>query len=476
MTETATHSNFQDRRVDFGVAGLQEGKPPILRRVTLRRMSVAALAIIIYGTLGPLGLSGGSWLSSNGEATWILLWQHCDKNDIFTNFAVYFPVGMALRLLMRRRGRAGAPDFLAAMSLSLVLSYVTEYFQQYMPARSSNLCDVVVNGFGAFAGCLAAPHFQHILRAGHIAGFRLWNRSSWTILAIITGLITTLLMTIPFRIAFSAVEVELTRPLDLVDVERFGMFAAFGFCLMAAAVQRDGDRMSALRAVVPPIFAFATWLEGIQLFLSTHACGLLDILIAFLGGLAGCGAALRFVELDLIRGPEGMESRARLGRKSRLSPRLRRVLALGALAATILCIVTARAARFGGLSPYELPSVRWLPFQAHFMLPFHRMIDEIVGSIALYGVLSILCLALTYGCSRLIGLYMLLGVVGGIECCYYLLGHTADMTALLLAFVAWALTVGIWAALTPQPRSVVDESVSPVRRAAPTLPNSSQPG
>ena len=83
-----------ERAVVGGVA-----KPPILSRVTLRLLCAGCLVAILYGTLGPLGSSRTPWVVTVAPWRWIPPPQPSDLDDVLTNLAVYFPVGVAFRLL-----------------------------------------------------------------------------------------------------------------------------------------------------------------------------------------------------------------------------------------------------------------------------------------------------------------------------------------------------------------------------------------
>jgi VanZ family protein len=136
-------------------------------------LCVMFLALVVYGTLGPLGLRRGPWIVSVANWQWIPPLRPSDVNDILTNFAVYVPVGIALRLLVRRRGATGWPDFLSSVTLSVALSYATEVLQQAMPTRVSSLTDTLVNGSAALVGSLCAVSAQRGLRRLHVLVFLL---------------------------------------------------------------------------------------------------------------------------------------------------------------------------------------------------------------------------------------------------------------------------------------------------------------
>ena len=103
MASPADSISPRDRLGDDPRSVENEHKPSVLRRSTVRLISAACLLLILYGTLGPLGLHGGPWLTA--VDTWTLAppWERSGIQDIVTNLLIYIPMGICLRLLLRRR-------------------------------------------------------------------------------------------------------------------------------------------------------------------------------------------------------------------------------------------------------------------------------------------------------------------------------------------------------------------------------------
>ncbi len=423
-------------------------KPTVLTRKSVRFASVLSLLLIVYGTLGPLGIALDGWLRMPTSWSWVPAWEPTDRNDVFTNLMVYLPVGLALRLLIRRRGAAGLGDFLAAMFATVLLSYGTELLQQFMPARVSNGWDIVFNTIGAAVGALFAPYFQQTVRNTHAKVFSRYQTNSWGVLAIMTGVVTSGLMVIPLDFTTPSVEIELDRDLDLVDVRRFGMFLVLGFALYARAAQRALRPASALRASIGAVAFMSMGLELAQISLASHECGLLDIFIAFLGGAAGCGVAWKFVEGGLIRAAWLADAEEDPGGIT-LSPRVKQTLVYGALVAGLLAlyIVSIDAAQ-EAVKRTESLTVRWIPFQAHFMMPFHKVIAHVIQAVTLYLFLSLLSLAFGRGFGGLLGLLLVMGLSVLIEAyTMFRFGSVADVTGPLLALAGWFLAQRCWRAM-----------------------------
>ena len=438
MTAAGHNQHPADRRCDAPrlIDGLS--KPPVLRRATIRWVCVVYVGLVVYGTLGPLGHRDAAWLRMPESWQWVPSWQPTDRNDLLTNVLVYIPVGVALRLLVRRRGSSGAAELLLAVGLSAGLSYGTETLQQLMPARSSSRVDLLVNATAALLGCAIAPWMQNGVRRCHAWVFWHWRRHPWGVLAgLMTGL-ATVLMTIPWDLSAPALEVQWDRQFDRLDFRRFALFTLLGFTLTMAMHERLGRWPQAVAEAVKRVFVLGVVLEACQILIKSHSCGLLDIGTAFLGGMTGCGAARWLVGLKL----------SEYRRFSTIGRRAASLALVGLVVLTLASGVSRYSA--AGLSPYGL-NVIWVPFQTHFYQPFDRVVTDIFESLALYATLTVLCLYLTQGRGRRTALLLLAGLVGLVQLMrMHFPGGAADVTALLLAVLAWLITVRCWMAFFPQ--------------------------
>ena len=425
MMPRSTHSALRDRRTDSPRTSGGE-KPPILGRACQRFLAILAMALICYGTLGPLGGADGKWLERAAQWQWTPASQPCDFNDTVTNIFVYIPIGWALRLLLRRRGRAGLRDFLAAATLAAALSYLTELLQQFMPARSSNLNDVGLNLFGALIGCFIAPHSQRITRVIHSLAFIKIRTRPWSLAACAAAVGAAALMTAPWNLTSPMFELTAAGPLVLTDLARFGLFALVGFVFAAAAVERcrSIDR-SVLIAIVGAVILAAS-LETAQAFIGARLASLQHFLIACLGGLLGVAAG---------------SVRHRL----RIAP----IPAAIALLATVGYLLVAEVAGTQHALTPGLSAIEWrLPFQALFMKPFDHVIADVLESFLLYAFLSVLSLILARRARAVSALVLLVGLVGTVECFRMTFaGGVFDMTPFVVAAAAWAATCYAWTAL-----------------------------
>jgi len=463
---TAPYS-IGDRWGDCRVVVRGVAKPPTLSRRTLRALCVASLAVIVYGTLGPLMRGSGPWVVAVEHWRWAPPRVSSDFNDVVTNFAVYVPVGVAFRLLVRRRGRAGWPDLLLGLGLSVALSYTTEVLQQAMPGRMSSLTDVYVNGLAALTGCLCAVPVQRVLRRLHAFVFvqvRVPQRR-WAILACAAVVATAILMTMPWSLMRPRAELGFGQPLSAADVQRGGMFALVGLFIARAVLTRKQDRSTALAGAWLLGTLVAVGLELSQLVLHEHVCSLLHAVVSVGGVSAGCAAAAALVRPHAT---------------PRAGPRHLRALAVVALIATAIyagaaglgekgvrnLLCTAPSGPFRQKVPDTFfptlrsePAVDWVPFHAHFHAPFPAVIADVLEQLAAYSFLTLLCLFLARERGPAVSCLLLFGLVGASECVRALVaGHHADTTAPLLAIVAWLLTTRVWRSI--QPRRAVPDRVT----------------
>jgi VanZ family protein len=197
-SDSALGARLGDRHDDLRVAVRGGVKPPVLSRRAIRGLCLVSLLIIVYGTLGPLH-AAGPWIVPVEHWHLVPPYVPSDLNDLFTNFVVYVPVGVAFRLLVRRRGRAGGRDLALGFALSLALSYTTEVLQQALPGRVPSATDVYVNALGALVGALCAVPAQGALRRIHGFFFVQSRAPQWRAVMLVTAAIAAiaLLVTMP---------------------------------------------------------------------------------------------------------------------------------------------------------------------------------------------------------------------------------------------------------------------------------------
>jgi hypothetical protein len=202
-----------------------------------------------------------------------------------------------------------------------------------------------------------------------------------------------------------------------------------------------------IRKVLTRIVLLAVLLEAAQVFIASHACGVLDILVAIAGGLAGMASALLLLRAGVLQAE-------RVGGHRPGPPTLTppwRAAVQAALVFTIVCVAAPGVWPTGSaMADSGGPDIRWVPFQAHFLEPFPIAAADLLESIGAYTFIALLCLLLTRGSGRLASLMLLMGMIAVVELCPALTAsRVADLTPLLLAVVAWLLAGRIWNAIYP---------------------------
>jgi hypothetical protein len=480
MTANATIGASGDRRGDARGDGLFAFKPPASSRNLQRWICLASLAVIVYGTVGPVGLHGGPWLRPRADWQWTLRPAPTDFNDVYTNFLVYLPVGVALRLLLRRRGVAGWVDFVLAGYAAAGLSYATELAQQFIPVRSSNLNDFYVNTLAALCGAGLAPWLQSRWRQWHAAAYGAWHRTPWTLAAAVLAVTALVLMTAPFAPRRPSVDWVLTRPLGVLDARRAGLFAILTAALALARAQRG--QWPAVMPAAARAALLATGLEVLQAGLQDHACSPLEWGLECGGAALGALLARRWVRRlaadrsALADGAWAEDFAGRVDDDPRPRPAFARDADADSSHAPVwgaVVLVLLMAYTFWALRPAAAPGERaagWgiaLPFDAEFGTPFAQVVTECVERLMLLAALAAGCCALRPSMGRVLAATVLAGVVGGAALVRALSGvATVDLTPTLLAGVAWLLAGHLWRLLQPLTLTPATALVSGARAAA----------
>lgn len=122
------------------------------------------LLMLVYGTLYPFS----GWVDPAGGFFRHFLgaqMSSVSKTDLITNVLVYIPAGLLLAASLARR--AGWPvAVLLATVLATLLSFSLEAAQVFLPARTSALSDLLLNGVGAAVGGGAALMLSGQTRGG----------------------------------------------------------------------------------------------------------------------------------------------------------------------------------------------------------------------------------------------------------------------------------------------------------------------
>lgn len=401
-------------------------KPPAPRRATVRAACLITLGLVLFGTLGPVSEPGTRAYAWPQRFDWRPAIQPTDANDLLTNLIVYLPVGVSLRLLVRRRGGAGWVDYALTCVLAAGLSAVTEILQQCMPARSSNAVDIVVNTLGAAAGAALAPSLQWRLRAAHARLFIALRRNPERTMAILVLSAVAALMTAPWRPHAPNWAFEWDRPWEWMDFRRLGAFALVGFFVTTATLGFQAGRWVGVITGVMLSCVFVVFVEMAQSGLAGHSASASDVRVQWAG--AGLGALLAWRRATQSRAPAAQ--------------------ALAGLLAAGLAVI-ALGAQWPVVAP-TAPAIRFVPFEAEFAAPFRSASLAICEQTLLFLLLTQGCLALSPGRKAGWALALLLSGAVLAELVHALLGGgAARSTSLALAFLGWFFGVRLWSALFP---------------------------
>ncbi|HMS27485.1 MAG TPA: VanZ family protein [Burkholderiaceae bacterium] len=128
------------------------------------------LALVVYASLYPFE----QW-RDQGVVPWAFIFQPWPKYwtwfDIVINMLGYAPLGFLGALTALRMGYAKQAVWLVSL-LTLLLSFLLESIQSYLPARVSSNVDFILNVFGAFIGVVCAWGLERIGAINHWHQFK----------------------------------------------------------------------------------------------------------------------------------------------------------------------------------------------------------------------------------------------------------------------------------------------------------------
>jgi glycopeptide antibiotics resistance protein len=74
--------------------------------------------------------------------------------DILINVVGFIPLGFLLARYLRYKGCGSLAVVLLAVAAGFGISFFIEILQAFLPARSSDMMDLIANTFGTIIGCL----------------------------------------------------------------------------------------------------------------------------------------------------------------------------------------------------------------------------------------------------------------------------------------------------------------------------------
>jgi glycopeptide antibiotics resistance protein len=439
----------------------------------------AVIAAALYGSLIPFKFDPAAYRAADGFGLFTLTWAPTSWEDILTNLAVYFPVGMTVFLAFRGTAFRGTafrytafcctPAWRWAAIIPTVLiggavSLLAETLQSGIAQRQASWIDVALNvagtAIGGVCGAALASAGESWLSRVRTAFNR---RPCSTVAAALTlGLIVYNLA--PFDFVTSTAKLHQaflranwslmaprppasdSRPLGPFSMQLAGAawFAVLGYF---TALARREDAIGARAAFVSAVghgFLLAVMIELLQLFTSSHRFDLLAVPLRGLSVTIGAWGAV-FV----------------LDTHTRSAWRLRRRLVLPTLMLLAAVAFQTAVTLVRSIDPvHGLPRsihvghVAWLPFERLWRGSMLRAGYETAAGLASFAVLAIM-VAILLRRTRIGNVWAATATVVGLFAVLtevlqaVTLAHTPDSTMPLLALISVGLVARVDSALRP---------------------------
>lgn len=439
---------------------------PMSGRVRLAGWVVVGL--VICGSLtpfqfDPVGLTGDGWVGLTDR-----VWPPSGLEDVLVNLAVYVPVGVVFYAWFRPRARRRGVAILIATIAGAGLSLVLELIQTMSPVRCASWIDVVVNGFGALLGAVAAPA---ALRLGQrwierIRRAFVEEPTSTVGLLLTLGLIVYAVAPFDFvledrefdrvfmrslwwpmaeRAAPTSTDAELAPYALLMSaVGMAGVFALLGCVSAMANRQRGLSPLAALWGAIGHGAVVAVIVEVLQLFVRSHVFDTADIATNTVAAAIGAWSALAVLDpMGIVRAPR---------RPGAAIP----ALLLGALVLAQIGYATLRSVSPADFSWAQIQwaDAGWAPFAAQFRMPFVTALGSMASSFLPYTLLATTAALYEWRrVGRVRWARVALIVVGTVTLCEMAQlatpAHVADVTEFFMGLLAVAACKAAWEAMLP---------------------------
>lgn len=432
-------------------------KPPVLRRPTIYFCALLVIGLVAFATLMPVHQAG--W-NSPKIPTFSLGWYRSGPVDVLLNLAMYIPVGLLLRLALRRRDRAGLSEIPKAVFLAAGLSLTTEYLQQSIAFRVASLTDVMVNIMGALVGAAVAPRCQMYFRNAHaLLFYAIRHRPFRTVTRFATVLIFASLWApfdfhagfqeelrrakwtpTPPEFYFSGAQVlgSFEDPYQdpLNDAGTFGAFLLLGLTLCLSARESRLGESAVIGRGVMSLAVIALFVECGQLFFAAHTFDVWDICVALVSGSLGIAMG-RKIQCDPGIGP-GAPHRI-------ICPES--LIGLALLFQVAYLMLRGFAPFYFGMKGHEFEAWFWVPFEGEiFRGRFGLLGDSVQETFRYLAAAFLLILYMDFHLQEVRGWHVcgfLLCVVGlGELYQIFLADRYADTTTPVLVIAAsWTMVV-----------------------------------
>jgi VanZ family protein len=276
-------------------------------RLRMAVLLLAYSACILYSTLLPFQFTWG-----DGDASYFGLALGRDSNhrwptpmgDLVGNIVLFLPLG-ALGYCMQSpsRPRARSLAVCLAAGVGLMLSLTVETLQRFTPARDPSTSDVIANTCGSLLGAATAAHWQERLRSSRLGRLAAWEGGDpWVAALVGMMVVVTLYSFMPFDVSLSRVLLRRSVRLACLDPRNdpasWGHLAegAVLHALLAGVVARLAQRRvgaaSSMLWGLGFTFAFALFLESLQVFVKSQVAATLDVCAVLAGSVVGVGLGI----------------------------------------------------------------------------------------------------------------------------------------------------------------------------------------
>jgi len=454
-----------DRRADRGQRTPPAGKPSVLRRRTIRLLALIGIVGIIYGTLMPFQVDDSrTW-------TWHLAWERFVPSDAVANVLVYIPIGIFVRLLLRRRGSFWLTEWAWSLMLAAGLSYLAEVCQTVLAYRVASWVDVVCNIGGAAIGVALALVFQRVVRNQHAWLYRELRMRPYTAAAAATLILVAVAGLMPFDVHPTPAHLAdalhwiqsapLTLPwtsaadptVPLAPVQLFDKMAAaaayalVAFMLVLSVREMGRTREQAALYALTRSLVLAATVEMLQLFTVSHVADPRDLLMAW----AFCGLGTAVGSRVCAR------SQAGLPRPGTVLRGLVMVLALGIVGRAVVAVALPNS------NPVPV-ATSWLPMAGSFHRPWNSLLAHYTTGLFHYAVFAgLLVLWLRASHRQLHWLWVVATTLAAALVGQLLAigtGQPSDTAQLLLALLAAAMAIRLDRAVFGRRPAIVQTPLS----------------
>jgi len=450
-------------RVPTGSRGSQ--KPSILGRRTVRLLAFLGIAGIVYGTLMPFQVEEArTW-------TWHLEWGRFVPHDAVANVFVYIPIGIFVRLLLRRRGSSWLAEWAWCLMMAAGLSYLSEVCQTVLAYRVPSLYDTVCNIWGAAIGVAIAPGFQRVLRNQHAWIYHELRVHPFTAAAAATLIMVIIAGLMPFDIhptlhhvtgalrrlhaaplalpwtSASNPTISLT-PVELFDkLASAATYALMAFMLVLSVREMGRTCEQAASYALTRSIALASTVEMLQLFTVAHVADPRDLLMAWMFCGIGTAAGSRACSL----------ARSGLPKPTAVLRGLVTLLGAGAIGRAIVVATLP--------NPHQDPGPStWLPMAGTFHQSWNSLLAHYITGMIHYAVFAALLILWMHANRRWLHWSWVVGATLAASLIAQSLalgtGQPTDSAQLIIAFGASAIVVRLDRAIFGAIPAVARTSIS----------------